>query len=88
MGLEQAACIGHDPRYWDTTTRNGRTARLGRVKIAGTRVPRMHQITMAKSICASCPVTTSCLAIGMNEEEGIWGGKLPDERRPRYDGIF
>lgn len=83
MALDNAACVGYDPRYWDTVTRNGRTSRLGTVRIGGQRIKREHQIAMAKSICESCPVITLCLELGMNEEEGIWGKTLPDERRRR-----
>lgn len=40
-------------------------------------------VTAAKSICATCPVTTQCLdyAIAGHERDGIWGGLLPHERR-------
>lgn len=78
--LDGAACAGYDPAYWDTTSRNGHTSRMGSVKIAGGKIPRMKQIALAKAVCATCPVITECRTLGMNEEEGIWGGKLPDER--------
>lgn len=78
MGL--AACKAHDPAYWDTTTRSGHTSRLGSVKIGGVRVPRRQQIAYAKLICLGCPVITECRTLGKSEEEGIWGGTLPDER--------
>ena len=80
MILEGAACTGYDPKYWDTTSRRGRTSRMGSVKIGSGRIPRSRQIALAKSVCATCPVITQCLALGKNEMEGIWGGKLPDER--------
>ena len=80
MTLDGAACVGYDPNYWDTTTRRGHTARMGSVKIAGGRVLRAKQIALAKHVCSTCPVITQCLILGKNEEEGIWGGKLPDER--------
>lgn len=78
--MEQAACLGHDPHLWDTSTRDGHTARFGSVRVKDGRMPRQRQIALAKAICASCPVITLCLTLGMKEEEGIWGGKLPDER--------
>jgi hypothetical protein len=78
--LDNAACKGYDPGYWDTTTRRGRTSRMGTVKIQGGRVPRQQQIALAKHVCSTCPVITECLILGIDEEEGIWGGKLPDER--------
>lgn len=74
------ACVGYDPRYWDTTTRRGRTTRLGSVKISGVRISRDEQFALAKSICLTCPVIRACLAAGLHEKEGIWGGKLPEER--------
>ena len=80
LSLTGAACAGYDPKYWDTSTRDGRTTRLGSVKIAGKKIPRVRQFALAKAICGTCPVITSCLMIGMNETEGIWGGKLPEER--------
>lgn len=80
MTLDQAACIGYDPAYWDTTTRDGRTTRFGTVKIGSGRISRTRQFAQAKAVCATCPVITPCLIRGMNEVEGIWGGKLPDER--------
>lgn len=80
MTLDNAACVGYDPKYWDTSTRRGRTSRMGKVRIAGVKMPRQVQIAKAKAVCASCPVITACLAMGLHEEEGIWGGKLPDER--------
>lgn len=80
MDMENAACKGLDPAYWDTVTRRGRTSRLGTVKIGSGRVRRSQQIAYAKLICSTCPVITECRAIGNNEVEGIWGGTLPDER--------
>ena len=37
----------------------------------------------ALALCNSCPVKDECLKVGMeldNLPNGIWGGKLPDER--------
>lgn len=79
--MSQASCKAYDPRYWDTTTREGRTTRLGYVKIGGVRMSRTKQFALARSICETCPVITECLALGLDEEEGIWGGRLPEERR-------
>jgi WhiB family redox-sensing transcriptional regulator len=41
------------------------------------------QVTEAKRVCASCPVTVSCLAWALYAAEaaGIWGGTTPEERR-------
>lgn len=38
-------------------------------------------VAEAKAICARCPVREACLAEGMGEEHGIWGGTTPAERR-------
>jgi WhiB family redox-sensing transcriptional regulator len=37
----------------------------------------------AKAICADCPVRVSCLAHALTEgeDEGVWGGLDPAERR-------
>lgn len=44
-------------------------------------------IAEAKSVCATCPVTTQCLAYGnrMNDYNAIWGGKTPRERGRKRD---
>lgn len=35
----------------------------------------------ARAICAGCPVREACLAAGIAEDHGIWGGLTPRERR-------
>ena len=35
----------------------------------------------AKAICSGCTQQEPCLALGMHETEGIWGGMTPSERR-------
>lgn len=35
----------------------------------------------AKQICATCPVQPQCLAEGLMEEHGVWGGTTELERR-------
>lgn len=37
----------------------------------------------ARAMCATCPVTNSCLAwaIASHEEHGMWGGQTPRQRR-------
>lgn len=37
-----------------------------------------------QSICAECPVRQDCLDFGLKEEDGIWGGLGPRERRAVY----
>lgn len=40
-------------------------------------------VTAAKALCAGCPVAGECLtwAIETNQDDGIWGGHTPGERR-------
>jgi WhiB family redox-sensing transcriptional regulator len=44
---------------------------------------RAKRETMAKSICARCPVKSPCLAYALRVDEllGIWGGTTEAERR-------
>jgi WhiB family redox-sensing transcriptional regulator len=35
----------------------------------------------AKRVCASCPVQPECLAYGLDEFFGIWGGEPERQRR-------
>lgn len=45
--------------------------------------PEDHdQITRAKAVCATCPVSDECLlfAIETNQPDGIWGGMTTAER--------
>lgn len=35
----------------------------------------------AKRVCTDCPVRAECLAFGLEERFGIWGGRTPGERR-------
>jgi hypothetical protein len=39
--------------------------------------------TLAKEVCAECPVQAECADAGRNEVHGIWGGQAPRDRRPR-----
>ena len=45
-----------------------------------------QSITMAKFICASCPIQQVCqeYALIAQEEYGIWGGLTPEERKWFY----
>jgi WhiB family redox-sensing transcriptional regulator len=38
-------------------------------------------IKAAKRVCARCEVINECLAFGINEQHGVWGGTTPEERR-------
>lgn len=35
----------------------------------------------AKAVCAECSVRTECLAYGLHEPYGVWGGRTGRERR-------
>lgn len=35
----------------------------------------------AKKVCADCPVRSDCLAYGLHEPYGVWGGRTTRERR-------
>ncbi len=62
----QAACRGVDDQTWRAFFPDkGRPADL------------------ALLVCARCPVTDDCLAYALTEEldDGIWGGRTPNERR-------
>ncbi len=41
----------------------------------------MDLIAKAKRICNGCPVKDECLAYGMEEKFGVWGGTSEKERR-------
>lgn len=43
--------------------------------------PDHTSVAKAKEVCAVCPVRERCLAIGLREEYGIWGGLTVGERR-------
>jgi WhiB family transcriptional regulator, redox-sensing transcriptional regulator len=40
-------------------------------------------VSEAMTICNGCPVREECLdwALKVNEDEGVWGGTTPDQRR-------
>lgn len=42
-----------------------------------------YKTRVAKNLCEECPVKFECLqyALESNEQEGIWGGLTPAERR-------
>jgi WhiB family transcriptional regulator, redox-sensing transcriptional regulator len=49
----------------------------------GTAGPAAGQIALAKAICQTCPVRTTCLdwAMRHHPQYGIWGGTTEQERR-------
>jgi len=49
----------------------------------GTTGIALEQIETAQRICGACPVSAECLefALATNQEAGIWGGMIEDDRR-------
>ena len=49
----------------------------------GLSEPALRQITVAKTVCARCPVRAVCLrwALDSSQEFGVWGGLSEGERR-------
>lgn len=43
--------------------------------------PDARDTEQARAICAGCPVREACLAAGMAEKHGVWGGLTSRERR-------
>lgn len=39
-----------------------------------------RDVALAKRICAGCDMRAPCLAAGMQEPHGVWGGLTPAER--------
>jgi len=82
--VKQGACRGMDPNLFFAERDNvdigtGRTVIDG----GGGRLGDRAQYVSARAACAKCPVTQECLdyALEMNERDGFWGGRSPNERR-------
>ncbi len=49
---------------------------------SGSTGKAFDQITLAKAICATCPVAVQCLDYALDTgQDGVWGGMTEDERR-------
>ena len=73
VGLDDAACAGHDPRLW---AEPDRAAHGG---ITDDADPA--QVRRAKTICAACPCRVECGLWALEHDElGIWGGMTRAER--------
>lgn len=68
--LEFALCRGMDPELWFPV---GEPGSPGYKAMAAP----------ARVVCADCPVRSACLdwALASGQDEGIWGGLDPAERR-------
>ncbi len=66
---ERAACRVEYPEIWFPIGEKGALV--------------ADQIRRAKVVCRRCPVTRECLdqALRRGEDDGIWGGLTPGERR-------
>lgn len=81
----KAACAGHPDRdrlFWPPRARSAQG-----MKRSASEQRRRLIIAEAKSICATCPVTTQCLAYGdaIGDWHAIWGGRTPRERGRKRD---
>lgn len=65
--FDQAACRTHPTQIFFTNNNDNR--------------PDSRDERAAKAICVDCPVRVDCLAFGLEERFGIWGGRTPRERR-------
>ena len=65
---DQAACIGHEDLFYSTED-----------ELKGQRRRKEDQ---AKTVCATCPVLTTCREFAMqtNELYGVWGGLTEIDR--------
>lgn len=81
--MSSGACRKHDPRFWETNTRDGRTPVRGLTLTIGNEViSRADAIEFARNICSGCPVSLKCKEFIRTypNDEGIWAGLLPEER--------
>jgi WhiB family redox-sensing transcriptional regulator len=55
----------------------------------GSGGPAWAQMQLAKAVCGRCTVREPCLdwALGTGQQEGVWGGQDPDERRAHSRGL-
>jgi len=64
--MTDAACATADPELFFPDGTAGRAAKT----------------MQAKEICATCPIVVQCLQYAiLNQEDGIWGGTTPSERK-------
>ncbi|MDQ6837815.1 MAG: WhiB family transcriptional regulator [Actinomycetota bacterium] len=84
--LEATGTPWPKPRYDSDSWRLAATCRYEDPELffpVGSTGTAAEQIDRAKTVCATCPVQTSCLAFALasNQEYGVWGGRDEDERR-------
>lgn len=75
--MERGACFGQDPEIFHIE---------GKYVLGSARY-RMA-VAHARSFCDECPVQDDCLAYGMRQPEGIWGGKTSGQRRRMKRGLI
>lgn len=72
--VDKAVCRDRgDLFYWEGNSVNRRTWMS------------VDAVLKAKTLCATCPVRRECLTYGIGEQNGIWAGTLPWERRGKQD---
>lgn len=83
QGTDPATGRPYDPRIWDTNTNKGTSTGRGTVTVDGASRPKYEVIERARMLCIQCPVLHECYAFIMAhpEDEGIWAGLLPEERK-------
>lgn len=66
---DRAACLGQNPRLWDT-------------RLVSRQTEITEDTIRAQEICIGCPVMMDCLthAVVFDIRTGIWGGCTPEER--------
>lgn len=69
--FDHAACVGLDPAIFFNMGGDGRHH-----KTSDSSAEKR-----AKRICEQCPVRLECLAYGLHEDHGVWGGRSVYERR-------
>lgn len=82
--MDDGACRDYEPGLFDTDTNKGHTALRGRVTVMGREMSKKAAIALAKSVCGLCPVQWECelFVTRYPQDEGIWAGMIPEERRP------
>lgn len=68
MAAIETPCSTHDPELWWPLSYT---------------TSILPQVDLAIGLCQRCPIQVDCLAgaIERDEQEGIWGGYTPNQRR-------
>ena len=79
------------PRYdqinWDEAACAGMPTNLFYVFEENSKVREWVDVSVVRRVCFACPLWRQCLSYGLeNEEYGIWGGLLTNERKALVAG--